>query len=240
LKIKQFRYSSDNLSYIIYGKDNEKEECAAIDGGATDKILDFIKKEGLDLKYVLNTHDHADHTPGNSTLLEKTGAKYISCDELSQKRFFFISGEEVLVLSTPGHTNDSITFHIKTENQDALITGDTLFNGTVGTCFTGDLDGFRISVKSLLNFPVETLIYSGHDYVKANIDFAKTIDPENNNFDTYMKSYDPQNVVSTLSDELKVNPYLRFNDPSMIDIMKARNLPVETEEERWNSIMHVY
>ena len=77
--------------------------------------------------------------------------------------------EGIRVVHTPGHTKDSICFHA----DNILITGDTLFNGTVGNCFSGDLDGFLKSLTFLLSFPDETLIYAGHDYVSESMNFAK-------------------------------------------------------------------
>ena len=65
MEIKQFRYGDGNLAYLVYNG----KTAAAIDGGATDNILRFVKEHSLNLEYVLNTHDHADHTPGNSSLL---------------------------------------------------------------------------------------------------------------------------------------------------------------------------
>ncbi len=46
-------------------------------------------------------------------------------------------------------------------------------------------------------------------------------------------------VCSLLRDEFKVNPYMRFNDPKIIEILKKRGLPVDTEWERWQSLMAI-
>ena len=55
MKIKQFRYSSDNnLAYLVYGD----KTAMAIDGGAAEEILSFIETNDLTLKYVTNTHSH--------------------------------------------------------------------------------------------------------------------------------------------------------------------------------------
>jgi len=52
-----------------------------------------------------------------------------------------------------------------------------------------------------------------------------------------LKKYNAGHVFSKLEDEMKVNPYLRFNDSKMISVLKERGLPVATEFERWESIM---
>ena len=65
MKIRQFRYSIDNLAYVLFSKD----QALAIDGGAVEKILRFTEKRGLSLAFVTNTHGHPDHTTGTGELL---------------------------------------------------------------------------------------------------------------------------------------------------------------------------
>jgi hydroxyacylglutathione hydrolase len=187
----------------------------------------------LTIEWVTNTHTHHDHVVGNSQMIARTRAKFVPCKALNGKDFIEIDGERVLVLHTPGHTADSFTF----KAGESLITGDTLFNGTVGNCFSGDLAGFFSSIRLLTAFPGTSLVYAGHDYVREAMAFARTIDPENPHIDPFLASYDPGHVVSTLDDELRVNPYLRFNAPALIARMERDNLPVETEYDRWCSIM---
>ena len=70
MNIKQFRYSADNLGYLIYGK----RSAMAIDGGAAGDMLNFVESNNLELHYVTNTHSHMDHTSGNAALLKGSGA----------------------------------------------------------------------------------------------------------------------------------------------------------------------
>ncbi|HQN67504.1 MAG TPA: hydroxyacylglutathione hydrolase, partial [Smithellaceae bacterium] len=133
IRIEQFRYG-DNLAYLLYGK----TEAMAIDGGAWQEILSFLERHTLSLRYVANTHRHYDHTPGDDHLLAKTNAAFLDCRTLADQERFLLDGEPVVVYRTPGHSEDSICFHAGND----LITGDTLFNATVGNCFTGDLRGF--------------------------------------------------------------------------------------------------
>lgn len=227
--IKQFRYSLDNLGYLIYGD----KEAIAIDGGAVDQIRAFVNNNGLKLKIATNTHSHADHTRGTSELVRKLNSSYQDHTSLMKKGKMFLEDEEIMVLHTPGHTMDAVTFY----TGSYMITGDTLFNGTVGNCFSGRLDAFYNSIKQLLSFSDNTIVYAGHDYVEESIAFARQLEPDNPNFETYLEKYDPVNVHSLLSDEYKVNPYLRFNHPSIIDMLKRKGLPVETELQRWQSVM---
>lgn len=231
MKVKQFRYSADNLGYLVYGT----KDAVAIDCGAVEAILSFIKANTLELKIVTNTHSHADHTSGNRKTLKRSNAVYIDTQTLYEKKNINIEGEKLKILHTPGHTLDSFCFLAG----NMLISGDTIFNGKVGRCFSGDMEGFLKSIKKILELPKNTIIYGGHDYVKEYMDVAKQIEPDNKNIDLYLKKYNPEHVSSNLGEELKVNPSLRFNDSKMVSVLKQKNLPVKTEFERWCSIMQI-
>jgi hydroxyacylglutathione hydrolase len=229
MKVKQFQYSSDNLGYLVYGR----SIAVAIDGGAVDEILDFVRVNGLQLRHILNTHSHMDHTVGNSALLKRSKAQYLDNQTLLKNKTFTLDGELIRVYSIPGHTLDSISFYLG----DILITGDTLFQGKVGRCFSGDLKGFYRSIKTIMEFPEQTVIYSGHDYVEEYMDFVRRLEPDNPHIDEFLNKYDPSHVCSTLADEYRINPFLRFNDEKMIAILREKGLPVDTEFERWESLM---
>ncbi len=231
LKIEQFRYASDNLGYLIFGE----RSALAVDGGAVDEILEFLKIQRLELVCVTNTHAHYDHMMGNDELLRHTKATYLSPNELAKKGDVLLEGEKILIYPTPGHTGDAICLHAG----NILLSGDTLFNGTVGNCFTGNLREFYHSIKKLMVLPDETVIYAGHDCVRDSVAFAKRLEPGNKDLDAFLSSYDPGHVYSTLAEERKVNPYLRFNDERIIAILKKRGLPVGTEYERWESLMSI-
>jgi hydroxyacylglutathione hydrolase len=231
MHIQQFRYGADNLSYLIYGE----SEAIAIDGGAVEEILDFLGTAGLKLTCITNTHDHADHTSGNRDLQARTGVRLCDHATLAREGRLSLERETILVYPTPGHTVDSVTFHCG----GCLITGDTLFNGTVGTCFSGDLKAFHRSIRHLLDLPGDTGIYAGHDYVTYAMSFARLVEPDNPDIDGYLAKYTPEHVFSCLGDELKVNPFLRYNEPKMIKILKKRGSATATEYERFEAVMHL-
>ena len=232
MDIQQFRYSTDNLGYLIYSTDVG----VAIDAGAVEDTLMFAQKNGIDIKYVTNTHSHHDHTSGNEALLKKTNATFIDCQQIKSDQTISLGKEILEVFHTPGHTNDSIVF----KADDFLITGDTLFNGTVGNCFSGDFNAFFNSLKRIISLPGNTKIYAGHDYVAESMEIAKNIEKDNLDIEKYMENYNPRLIVSTLEDELKVNPYIRFNAKEMINNLENRNMPASTEFERFKSIMEIY
>ena len=228
LEVKQFRYSADNLGYLIYSDLN----AIAVDGGAVEDILSFLKSNNLSLKYVTNTHSHGDHTIGNQELLNTTDARFIDYQTLIKKGIK-IDNQSVGVFKTPGHTADSIIFKIDT----VILTGDTLFTGKIGRCFSGDIKGFFNSIKLIMEFPDNSVIYPGHDYVLEYMEFARKFDADNRYIDEVISKYDPDLVKSTLGFEKKLNPFLRINDKKIISFLEKRDLPTTTEYERWESLI---
>jgi hydroxyacylglutathione hydrolase len=229
LKVKQFRNNIDNLGYLIYGHNH----AIAIDGGAVKEILAFIENRKLELLFVTNTHGHSDHTIGNSSLLHETHARLLRYEEIVNMGAIELERQNITIYNTPGHTNDSVCFQFDV----SLITGDTLFNGTVGNCFSGNLKNFYQSIKNIMNLSKDTIIYAGHDYVQDSMQYARAIEPDNNDIEAFLNNYSPNHVFSTLMEELKVNPYLRFNEKSIIDLLKKHGLPWITELQRWQSLM---
>lgn len=231
LEIKQFFYGGDNLGYLLY----TGTRAMAVDGGAVDDILAFVAESGLKLETVTNTHGHGDHTTGTRRLVKAAGASHLDPHRFADGHIIGLGGETITVRQTPGHTMDSVTFAA----DGFLVTGDTLFNGTVGNCFSGDLKAFHRSIRLLMEYPASTRIYAGHDYVAASLAFARHLTPENRAIDTYAARYDRDHVVSTLADEMAVNPYLRFNDPEIVRLLEAKGLPTGTEYQRWEGIMSI-
>lgn len=109
----------------------------------TQPYLDQLEKEGLKLKYIFETHFHADFVSGHLDLAKKTGATivYGPKAETDYDIYQAKDGEELSVgkltfkvLHTPGHTLESTTYLLRDEAEEdyAIFTGDTLFLGDVG------------------------------------------------------------------------------------------------------------
>jgi hydroxyacylglutathione hydrolase len=228
ISVKQFR-SGDNLGYLIHGQ----REAIVIDGIAPNAILSFLAVHHLTLTVITNTHSHADHTAGNRRLIRETGARLLAAADMKDGQGLPLEGTSVLVYCTPGHSDDSVCFHAGRY----LISGDTLFNGTVGNCFSGNIKAFYQSVKRLMTLPEDTVVYAGHDYVRDSMVYAATLEPDNMAVRRYLADYSPDHVFSTLKDELQINPFLRMNAPEITALLKKKGFPCETEWERWESLM---
>lgn len=105
--------------------------------------IDRAEKDGAKIKYIFETHFHADFVSGHLTLAKKTGADIIygpnanpsfEAIEAKDGQVFQLGSVSITVLHTPGHTMESTTYLLKDENgkDEAIFTGDTLFLGDVG------------------------------------------------------------------------------------------------------------
>lgn len=232
MEVHQFRYNGDNLAYLLVSG----KEALAVDGGAVEAISAMAEIKSLKIIGVTNTHDHPDHVQGNTALCRHLNATLLDHMELARKGSLSLGDESLKIMATPGHTLDSVCFC----GEDFILSGDTLFNGTVGNCFSGDLDAFFDSIVQILALGPQTKVYAGHDYVRESVAFARSIEPDNPFLDIFLGEYDPYFVVSILEMEMKVNPYLRFDDPKMIALLENRGLPATTSRVRWHSLMEVY
>ena len=109
----------------------------------TEPYIKRLQKDGVQLKYIFETHFHADFVSGHLDLADKTGAAIVYGPNANPE-FEFISakdGEEfkigditIKVLHTPGHTMESTTYLLKDEKGKdyCIFSGDTLFLGDVG------------------------------------------------------------------------------------------------------------
>ena len=231
MKVKQFLYSHDNLSYVI----SHHKHAVIIDGGAVDDIVSYISDQGISQIFITNTHSHFDHTIGNKQLLHATNATYLDHTQFSDMDHIRLGDKQLEIFQTPGHTQDSYTF----VGDSFMITGDTLFNGTVGNCFSGNVMGFLSSLDRLTKRSPNTFIYAGHDYVKQAIKYAKKIEPTNIHLDRYLSSYSSHHVYSTLEIEYLINPFLRLNEPFIISLLEQNKLPIATRVERFNALKSI-
>ena len=119
-------------------------EAAVIDPlRETSPYLERAKRDGATIKYVFETHFHADFVSGHLTLAKKTNAPIIFGPNANPNFEALIAtdGQEfklgeatIVALHTPGHTMESTTYLLRDANgkDHAVFTGDTLFLGDVG------------------------------------------------------------------------------------------------------------
>lgn len=180
---KQLATKESSLSYFFGCGTLGKAIAVDVVAGDEAWFMEEAKKANVTISHVIDSHVHADHYSGGRKLAEMTGAHYcLHESDASVVQFAFhplhdgdvIEAGNVVakVLHTPGHTMDSICLAVTDKRRGEqpwfVITGDTLFVGSVGR---PDLAGREKAMAAmlfdsihakLLTLPDETEIFPGH------------------------------------------------------------------------------
>ncbi|MFH1317266.1 MAG: hydroxyacylglutathione hydrolase family protein [Candidatus Woesearchaeota archaeon] len=182
MNIKTFKGGYDrNFAYLVY--DEKERKAIALDPVLPKEILDFMKKQKLELVFIMNTHSHFDHTSGNQELISKTNAELLV---LKENEVVELASLTISVIATPGHTDDDVCILI---NSSALFTGDTLFVGKIGGNFESNSEIQFKSLKKLMQLDNNIIIYPGHDYGETPTTTIKH-EKETNPFIQRLNNYD--------------------------------------------------
>lgn len=191
------------------------ETCAAalIDPalGQADRYVGIAHREGLRIRFIVETHTHADHFSAARQLGAELGVPVVmhrnsSASHVSMPvedgHMIALGNLRLRVMHTPGHTRDSMCIHV----EDRVFTGDTLLIGGTGRTDlpTGDPEQLHESLfEKLLLLPRETLVFPAHIYKGAN--------------------------HSTIGDELDGNARLQKRERGeFVEMMRSLNLSAPT------------
>lgn len=204
-----FDPESSTFTYVLV--DRVTREAVVVDSVDQhfDRDVAMLRRLGLTLRYVVETHTHADHVTAAGRLREATGALAaapfkcgISPADVQLAhgdRLRFGAGEDVLAIHTPGHTSGSTSYLWRGN----VLTGDTLLiEGCGRTDFqSGDAGSLYDAVYDrLFTLPDETRVWPAHDY--------------------------RGNTVSTIGHEKLHNPRLTGRDrASFVALMANLQLP---------------
>ena len=204
--------------------------CAVVDPGDEDPVLEVLEEQGLDLRYILLTHHHPDHTGGVPDLLERYDATVFgpADDRIPFVHQVCREGDEIQlpdlnaefrVLEVPAHTRSHIAFF----GENVLFSGDTLFSLGCGRFFEGTATDMQKSLDKLAALPRDTQNYCAHEYTQANCAFALKVEPDNPALQARareideLRAEDKITLPTTLADELATNPFLRTRENSVVE-----------------------
>ena len=162
--------SMQNFTYVV--EDEDTGQAIIIDPSWDLANLEaIIKRNDLEVKYIVNTHHHFDHTQGNEAMARSTKAQIVQ-HEASELRkdvavkdgdFIEFGNSKLRVIHTPGHSKDGICL----VGDGKIFSGDTLF---VGNCGRVDLPGgsagelYHSLFDVIYGLEDDLVLYCGHDY----------------------------------------------------------------------------
>lgn len=189
MKLTQLTVGQLGVNCYIVSCEDTKEALVIDPGDNAEIILEKVAQENLQVKYIVNTHGHADHIGANNILKNKTKAViaihiddvpmldnpklnlsvYIGASIISDPADIILNAGDIItignvklsVLHTPGHTKGGIC--LLTEG--ALFSGDTLFAESIGRCDfpDGSMNDLIHSIQSqLMKLPDDIKVYPGH------------------------------------------------------------------------------
>jgi hydroxyacylglutathione hydrolase len=223
---------NDNYLWLIH----DQEYAAIVDPGDAAAVEAALARLQLKLAAILLTHHHADHAGGVTELLRHwpvpvygpageriPGVSHL-LHENDQVRLSSPS-LQLSVLDVPGHTAGHIAYVAHEEGW--LFCGDTLFAGGCGRLFEGTAEQMTQSLAKLAALPDATKVYCAHEYTVSNLRFAVAAEPHNQHTATRLadaqalRDRGVATVPSTIGEEKRTNPFLRYREKAITDLLKA-------------------
>ncbi len=222
-----FDSTSCTYSYLLV--DTASHEAVLIDPVDThlDEYLAILQQDDLHLKYVLETHAHADHITSAGKLCQHTGAQaatpahcHITPAEIQLNDGQILSfgkNQQIVAIHTPGHTAGSMSFYW----QGNLFTGDALLiNGCGRTDFqSGDAAlQYQSITQKLFSYPDDTAVYPGHDYHGNKVSSIG-----------YEKQHNARLAGKNLGEFVQIMHGLNLPRPALMDVAVPANLKLGLE-----------
>lgn len=235
----------DNYIWII--TDDHRRHAAVVDPGDAGPVIDTLAAHGLQLRAILITHHHADHSGGVETLVDhaaRQDPEYLLPvygpvhEAIAGVNRPLDDGDTVVVpecdirmsvLAVPGHTLGHIAYAGRAGGREpVLFCGDTLFAAGCGRLFEGSAAQMWTSLKRLTALPEETAIYCAHEYTLANLRFAAHALPGDAAIEerldqvAALRRSGGISLPSSMALELSTNPFLRCRNAEEFAMMRSR------------------
>lgn len=236
LHIEPVKAFKDNYLWVFHRPG--QAEAVVVDPGDAAPVQHYLTAAGLKLTAIMITHHHADHIGGVSELLKHWQVPVYgpASSRIPQVTRPLQEGEEIVLLGTrfrvltvPGHTLEHIAYFAEqAEGGPLVFCGDTLFAGGCGRMFEGTPPMMYASLQKLANLPGNTRVYCTHEYTLSNLNFAKAVLGDSDALlrrahdEQRKRDQDQPTLPSTMQLELATNPFLRCEDPVVLQALSQK------------------
>ena len=219
---------SDNYIWLLH----DGRQALVVDPGDAQPVLQALQRSSLQLRTILVTHHHPDHTGGVAALRQATGAQVFgpAREAMPEPLTRVGEGEQLQalglnfkVIDVPGHTAGHIAYYCADmDGAPLLFCGDTLFSGGCGRLFEGSPAQMLASLDRLSALPDSTRVCCAHEYTMSNLKFAAAVEPDNQALERYsasarqLRAEQQPTLPSTLLLERQINPFLRSRQVAVI------------------------
>jgi len=221
---------TDNYMYLIVDKDTM--QAAVVDPCEPTKLMETAYEQEASIVAALTTHHHFDHAGGNNDLKKMVPSVQVYggddvqglTTKVMDNQTFKVGNLDVRCVHTPAHTSGHMSYLVSdpaVQGEAAIFTGDALFVGGCGRFFEGGPEQMLEGSRKLAQLPLATRLYCGHEYTVKNLQFALTVEP--NNEAAQRKIVWAQEVCgrgeftvpSTIGEELEHNPFMRVDQKAV-------------------------
>ena len=224
-----------------------------VDPGDSAPVIKHQKQTHHELKEILITHHHQDHTGGLAQLASEPGVIIYGpgrdthdaiTHPVKDGDHIILSTlpEPMQVLATPGHTKDHIAYY----GNGCLFCGDTLFAAGCGRAFECHTDILHRSLMRLAKFPANTWVYCAHEYTLNNLRFAAWVEPDNTAVQSrlakvrQLRQQNRATVPSLLATELATNPFLRCDNEQLTErVHSLSSQACHTPDDTFAALRHL-
>ena len=229
----------DNYIWLLHDSNN----AIVVDPGDATPVFEVVKNLNLHLHTILITHHHHDHIGGVVRLIEEYPNVKVYAPKLEQYGFKHLAVDEpeilditafnlkLKVIGLPGHTLGHVAYYAEDDEnaQNILFCGDTLFGAGCGRLFEGTPEQMFDSLQKLAALPKDTKVYCTHEYTMHNINFALTLEPNNQALISRqqatlaLRDLQQPSLPSSIALEIATNPFLRCHCTAIKSSIQQQN-----------------
>ena len=216
----------DNYIWLL----KNEGHVAIIDPSEAGPVLNKLNSNKLTPVAILITHHHWDHVGGIGEITQKHDIPVYTPKTESVEGSTHPVGEgdvvsmpqlglELNILDVPGHTAGAVAYY----TDDFVFSGDTLFTAGCGRLFEGTPPQMYNSLNKFKGLADSTLLYCGHEYTLANLQFAQAVEPDNKMIQERLtqtkiaRERNEPTVPASMALEKETNPFLRCENAGVIE-----------------------